>query len=89
MTGAFEIAAAIRLRKIITGEWLLVLSGVASIVLGALLMLFPGFGALAVVLWIGAAALVSGVMFVVLGFRLRSWGRTHPSHPGHAAPMPA
>jgi len=89
VTGAFEIAAAIRLRKIITDEWLLVLSGVASIVLGALLVLFPGFGALALVLWIGAAALVSGVMFVVLGFRLRSWGRTHPSHLQHAAPMPA
>jgi uncharacterized membrane protein HdeD (DUF308 family) len=89
VTGAFEIAAAIRLRKIITDEWLLVLSGVASIVLGVLLVLFPGFGALALVLWIGAAALVSGVMFIVLGLRLRSWGRTHPSHPGHAAPMPA
>jgi uncharacterized membrane protein HdeD (DUF308 family) len=89
VTGAFEIAAAIRLRKIITDEWLLVLSGVASIGLGVLLVLFPGPAALALVLWIGAAALVSGVMFVVLGFRLRSWGRTHPSHPQHAAPMPA
>jgi uncharacterized membrane protein HdeD (DUF308 family) len=89
VTGAFEIAAAVRLRKIITDEWLLVLSGVASLVLGAVLALVPGCGALALVLWIGAAALVSGVMFIVLGFRLRSWGRTHPSHPGHAAPMPA
>ena len=78
VTGAFEIAAAIRLRKIINHEWLLVLSGVASIGLGVLLMLLPGPG-----------ALVSGVMFVVLSLRLRSWGRTHPSHPHHAAPMPA
>jgi Uncharacterized conserved protein len=89
VTGAFEIAAAIRLRKIINHEWLLVLSGVASIGLGVLLMLLPGPGALALVLWIGAGALVSGVMFVVLSLRLRSWGRTHPSHPHHAAPMPA
>jgi len=44
---------------------------------------------LVLVLWIGAAALVSGIMFVALSLRLRSWGRTHPSHPGHAAPMPA
>jgi len=28
-------------------------------------------------------------MFVVLSLRLRSLGRTHPSHPEHAAPMPA
>lgn len=89
VTGAFEIAAAIRLRKIITDEWLLVLSGILSIGLGVLLALFPGPGALALVIWIGAAAFVSGVMFVVLGFRLRSWGRTHPSHGQHAAPMPA
>jgi uncharacterized membrane protein HdeD (DUF308 family) len=89
LAGAFEIAAAIRLRKIITHEWLLALIGVASIGLGVVLMLFPGPGALALILWIGAAAFVSGIMFVVLSLRLRSWGRTHPSHPQHAAPMPA
>ena len=89
VTGAFEIAEAIRLRKVIADEWLLVLSGVASIALGVLLMLFPGPGALALIVWVGAAAFVWGIMFVVLSLRLRSWGRTHPSHPGHAAPMPA
>lgn len=89
VTGAFEIAAAIRLRKVITDEWLLVLSGVASVALGVLLVLFPGPGALALVLWIGAGAFVWGIMLIVLSLRLRSWGRTHPSHPGHAAPMPA
>ena len=39
---------------------------------GILLFLFPGPGALAVVLWIGSFALVSGVLLVVLAFRLRS-----------------
>jgi uncharacterized membrane protein HdeD (DUF308 family) len=89
VTGALEIGAAIRLRKVITDEWLLVLSGVASIGLGILLMLFPGSGALALIIWIGAAAFVSGLMFVVLSLRLRSWGRTHPSDRQQAAPMPA
>jgi uncharacterized membrane protein HdeD (DUF308 family) len=88
VTGAFEIAAAIRLRKVIADEWLLVLGGVASVALGVLLTLFPAVGALALVLWIGAGAFVWGVILVVLSLRLRSWGRTHPSHP-HAAPMPA
>ena len=73
VTGGLEIAAAIRLRKVMSGEWLLVLSGIASVAFGVLLMLFPGASALAVILWIGAYALVSGVLLIVFSFRLRSW----------------
>ena len=54
VTGAFEIAAAIQLRKEIKGEWLLALAGVASILFGLALMLNPGVGALAVLWLIGA-----------------------------------
>ena len=72
VVGAFQIAAAIRLRKVINHEWVLILAGTASVLLGILLFLFPGPGALTVVLWIGAFALVSGVLLVVLAFRLRS-----------------
>ncbi len=75
VTGAFEIAAAIRLRKTIDDEWLLALSGVASVVLGGLLLLFPVAGALAVVLWIGAYALISGGLLVGLSLRLRGFAR--------------
>lgn len=86
VTGGFELAAAIRLRKVIEREWLLALSGIASIVLGVVLMLAPGPGALALVLWIGACALVSGTLLMVLAFRLRSYGRTHGAHPRGASP---
>jgi uncharacterized membrane protein HdeD (DUF308 family) len=80
VTGAFELAAAIRLRKVINDEWLLALSGIASIALGMLLVFFPAAGALALVLWIGAYAFVSGILLIALAFRLRSWGRTRTPH---------
>ncbi len=71
VTGVLEIIAAVRLRREIEGEWLLALSGVASVVFGLLLAVFPGAGALAVVWIIGAYALVFGLLLVALGFRLR------------------
>jgi uncharacterized membrane protein HdeD (DUF308 family) len=83
LTGVLEIAAALRLRKVIVGEWLLALGGIASILFGLAIALFPAAGALAVVLWIGAYMLVSGALLVGLGFRLRTWGRHHTSHTAH------
>jgi uncharacterized membrane protein HdeD (DUF308 family) len=84
VTGIVEIVAAIRLRRAISGEWLLALGGLASVGLGVLLFLFPSAGALGVVLWIGAYAMVSGALLVALAFRLRGLRRTH-GHPRQAA----
>jgi uncharacterized membrane protein HdeD (DUF308 family) len=88
VTGALEIAAAIRLRRQIRGEWLLALAGILSIVFGVLLFLFPGPSALAVVLWIGAYAIAFGVLLIVLGLRLRRWARS-VENLGHDFPVVA
>jgi uncharacterized membrane protein HdeD (DUF308 family) len=71
ITGIVEIAAAIRLRKEIRGEVWLALSGVLSVVFSGLLMAFPAPGALVLVLWIGAYAIVFGALLLGLSFRLR------------------
>jgi uncharacterized membrane protein HdeD (DUF308 family) len=69
--GVFEIIGAIRLRKEIEGEWLLILNGALSIAFGLVLLWRPGLGALAVVWIIGAYAIIFGVTFVLLGLKLR------------------
>jgi uncharacterized membrane protein HdeD (DUF308 family) len=83
VTGILELAAAIRLRKVITNEWLLALGGIVSILLGVLLIASPGAGALAVVIWIGAYAFVFGALLIGLSLRLRTLGT--PRHRPQAA----
>lgn len=69
--GLGEIAAAIRIRRMVTGEWVLLLAGTLSVVFGVLIALFPGAGALALVAWLGWFAFVVGVLRIVEALRLR------------------
>jgi uncharacterized membrane protein HdeD (DUF308 family) len=73
LTGIFEILAALRLRRSISGEWLLMLSGWASLLLGMLMIAIPITSPLPIVTWIGAYGLFFGALLIGLGFRLRSW----------------
>jgi uncharacterized membrane protein HdeD (DUF308 family) len=73
-TGVLQIVAAIRLRKEIQGEWLLILSGLLSVIFGLLLIMQPRVGALAVLWLIAVYAVLFGILLVLLAFRMRSVG---------------
>ena len=75
VAGVLQLVAAFRLRKEITGEWFLALSGAVCVVLGVLLFTQPATGALALVVAIATFAIVWGVSLVLLGVRLRRVGR--------------
>ncbi len=74
VNGIAEIALAIRLRRVISHEWLLALAGVLSVLLGFMLLLRPAAGALALLWWIGGFAIVFGVLLMGLAFRVRRAG---------------
>jgi len=75
VTGAIRIGAAIRLRREVRGEWLLILNGALSVILGILIVVRPGAGLLTLVWLLGVYAVVFGVMLVGLALRLRRHAR--------------
>jgi uncharacterized membrane protein HdeD (DUF308 family) len=83
-TGALEIVMAIRLRREIEGEWLMVVLGILSIVFGLLIVIYPLIGALSLVWAIGAFAIAFGVIMLTLAFQLR--GIHQQRHPMGGAP---
>jgi uncharacterized membrane protein HdeD (DUF308 family) len=77
VNGVFEIVNAIRLRKLIQNEWLLVLAGVLSVFFGIAVLIQPKVGVLALIWWMGGFAIVFGVLLIGLAFRMRHWEAHH------------
>jgi len=72
LIGLLQIFGAIALRKVITNEWWMALSGLLSVVFGVIVLMRPQAGALAIVVIIAWYAIVYGVVLLMLGFRLKS-----------------
>jgi uncharacterized membrane protein HdeD (DUF308 family) len=76
LTGMLKIILAIQLRRKIRGEWMLALSGVASIILSALIVLTPLPETLALIWALGSYAIVVGGLLIAPSVRVRNWERS-------------
>ncbi len=78
--GLLRIILAFQIRHEITGEWVLIASGLLSILFGGLLIALPQAGVITLAWLIGFFAVAFGILFVWLAFhlrRLRDSIRTH------------
>ena len=50
---------------------MLALAGMISVAFGLVLLVWPGAGALALIFWIAAFAIVHGVLLTMVAFRVR------------------
>jgi uncharacterized membrane protein HdeD (DUF308 family) len=82
--GVIDTWIAVRLRKEIRNEWFLGTAGVISILFGAFVLLSPGAGALALVWVIALQSIATGVLFVIIGLRVRSSADPHRQPTTHA-----
>jgi uncharacterized membrane protein HdeD (DUF308 family) len=76
ITGALMLGAAINF-KVSHGRWLLVFGAIVSLIYGVLLFISPLIGALVLTWWVGAQALVFGVILIMLAFKLRQHRGEH------------
>ena len=70
VTGVLGIVAAIEMRKEIDNEWLYILSGALSVLMGVLLFMYPLSGTFAIVFMLGLASIVYGAFALGGAFRL-------------------
>jgi uncharacterized membrane protein HdeD (DUF308 family) len=87
VSGIIEIAAAIRLRKEITGEWMLIADGLFTVLFGIALALMPAAGLLVWMWMIGGFKFASGIVLLLLAFRLRKTEKNQPANFRHHTTM--
>ena len=67
-----EVVEAVRLRHYVTGEWLLGLSGLVSLLFGLVLFAFPVGGVVGLAWLLGVYAIAMGVARIALGAEIQS-----------------
>ena len=70
ISGVSSIVTGFRLRKT-SGEWMMILGGALSLILGLLLVMNPLFSALVFVYMIAAFSIIGGIVLIVISFQVK------------------
>jgi uncharacterized membrane protein HdeD (DUF308 family) len=71
ISGLTEIIMAVRLRKQIEGEWMLMVDGALSFMIGLVLIAWPATGALTMIWLFGSISMLAGVIMIIIALRFR------------------
>lgn len=71
IAGMTEIVMAVRIRKHVNGEWMLMVDGALSFLVGLMLIAWPATGAVAMIWLFGSIALLAGAVMVVVALRYK------------------
>ncbi len=78
-TGLLDVIVAIWARKVIHGEWLLIAGGILSVIVGAILLVHPLAGIIALAQVIGLLNIAFGAIMALLAIKLKLTGIKAPS----------
>ena len=77
MDGGLAVYAALRGRTEHSDWWSSRLEGVISLIVGVLVLLWPGLGGIALLYFIAAWAVITGVAEIIMAYRLRQFCPTN------------
>jgi uncharacterized membrane protein HdeD (DUF308 family) len=78
--GAFQVVAALELRRFVEGEWLMIAGGMLSVIFGVVVIAAPIFGVRTLAYLVGLYASAVGLLEVALSFRVRRLGLALERH---------
>jgi len=71
--GVMEVYTAWRIRAEVSGEWILALVGILTLIVGVIVLALPVVGAVLTVALVATWSIIAGITAVALGFRLRQF----------------
>jgi uncharacterized membrane protein HdeD (DUF308 family) len=75
LIGVSSLYLGWRIRKEVSSEWVLYVTGILSVLFSLMILFRPGIGSVSVVYLIATWAVIIGVLRIFFGFRIRKLGK--------------